>query len=291
MNPKLTPRDIEVILSVYKCRYLTGSQLERLHFPSTRVMWRRIQALLELGFIKSFTAPHIPERIFYLDKKGAEIVAIELHIPFEDLEWYPHTRAPKDYYFLRHFLAINDFRITLTLASLKNALILAGFIPEYVGERTEQGYVKKYIRKQVKDIASSSVSYSHTPDAVFALEKDGKAALFFLEVDRGGEVLTDTGKGFLKCIVFYLNLWSGTVWKRYEKDFGKEFKTFRTLFVTTSQERLKHMREAVTAYPFPHTQAKRFLWGTIQDHVTIDWLFESVWQSMDISDTTLYRIG
>src|SRR5262249_37603630 len=163
---------------------------------------------------------------------------------------------PKDYYFLRHFLAINDFRITLTLACQKNAPDLTGFIPEYVGERTEEGHVKKYIRKRVNDIAFSSVSYSHTPDAVFALEKDGRSALFFLEIDRGGEVLTDTRKGFLKCIVFYLNLWSGTVWKRYEKDFGKEFKTFRVLIVTTSQERLKHMREAVTAYPFPTTQAK-----------------------------------
>jgi hypothetical protein len=73
MYPKFTPRDIQVILSVYTCRYLTGSQLERLHFPSQRVMWKRIQALLEMGFIKSFTAPHIPERIFYLDKKGAEM--------------------------------------------------------------------------------------------------------------------------------------------------------------------------------------------------------------------------
>ena len=132
MNPKLTARDIAVILSVYKCRYLTGTQIERLHFASKRPMWRRIQALLELGFIKSFTAPHIPERIFYLDKKGAEIVAIESRIPFEDLEWYPHTRAPKDYYFLRHFLAINDFRIVLTLACQKSTIELIGFIPEYV---------------------------------------------------------------------------------------------------------------------------------------------------------------
>ena len=225
-----------------------------------------------------------------LDKKGAEIVAIESHIPFEDLEWYPHTRAPKDYYFLRHFLAINDFRIVLTLACQKSTIGLIGFIPEYVGERAEEG-VKKYIRSRVNDVASSAVSYSHTPDAVFSLEKDGNAALFFLEIDRGGEVLTDSQKGFLKCVVFYLNLWSGTVWKRYEKDFGREFKAFRVLIVTTSQERLKHMREAATAYPFSNNQAKRFLWGTIQDHMTTDWLFESIWQSMDASDTNLYRIG
>jgi Replication-relaxation len=111
MYPKLTPRDIQVILSLYKCRYLTGTQIERLHFPSTQVMWRRMKSLLDLGFIKSFTAPHIPERIFYLDKKGAEIVAIESRLSMEELHWHSHQRVPKDYYFLRHFLAVNDFYI------------------------------------------------------------------------------------------------------------------------------------------------------------------------------------
>jgi hypothetical protein len=284
MYPKFTPRDIQVILSVYTCRYLTGSQLERLHFPSQRVMWKRIQALLEMGFIKSFTAPHIPERIFYLDKKGAEIVAIESRLPFEDLSWFPHQRAPKDYYFLRHFLAINDFRITLMLACQKSSIEFIGFIPEYVGEKTQAGHVKKYLRDRVQD-------YSHTPDAVFCLEKDSKPALFFLEIDRGGEVLSDTQKGFLKCIVFYLNYWTGSSWKRYEKDFGREFKTFRMLTVTTSQERLAHMREAVTAYRFLKDQAKRFLWGTIQSNITDDWIFEPIWQALDTTDANRYQIG
>jgi hypothetical protein len=242
-----------------------------------------MKSLFDMGFLKSFTAPHIPERIFYLDKKGAEIVAIESRVSMDELDWHPHQRAPKDYYFLRHFLAINDFRITLLLACQKSDLCLVGFIPEFVGEKNDAGFVKKYLRDRV-------AGYSHTPDAVFCLEKDGKPALFFLEIDRGGEVLSDPEKGFLKCVVFYLNYWSGTSWKRYERDFNREFRTFRMLTVTTSPERLTHMRESVTAYPL-QSQAKRFLWGTIQDHVTTDWLFESVWQAMDTTDTNLYQIG
>ena len=285
MYPKLMPRDIQVILSLYECRYLTGSQLQRLHFPSNIVMYRRMQSIVEQGFIKSFTAPHIAERIFYLDKKGAEIVAIEQHISMEELEWHAHQRVPKDYYYLRHFLAINDFRITLQLACQRthSTLQLAGFIPEYIGEKNDAGFVKKYLRDKVQD-------YSHTPDAVFCLEKDQKAALFFLEIDRGGEVLTDETKGFLKCIVFYLNYWQGTQWKRYERDFNREFRTFRMLTVTPSQERLQHMREAVSSYPL-QSQAKLFLWGTIQDNISVDWIFERIWQTMDITDTNLHQIG
>ena len=284
MNPKITRRDIGVILDVYKYRYLSGSQIERLHFPSQQTMWRRIRALLDLGYVKSFTVPTIPERLFYLDKKGAEIVAIELQKEIDDLDWHRHTRQPKDYYFLRHFLAINDFRILITQACQKSSLHLLGFIPEYIGEQTKEGYVRKYIHDKVKD-------YSHTPDAVFALEKDGKSALFFVEIDRGGEVVSDPEKGLLKAVIFYLHYWASQKWQRYQTDFKCEFETFRTLFITTSKERVAHLREATSKYSFPDSLAKRFLWSTIQSQITEVWFFESIWHSLDITDATLYRIG
>jgi hypothetical protein len=207
MNAKLTSRDIEVIVAVYKHRYLSVSQVEALRFPSKRTAYRRLQALTALGYLKSFTVPNIPERIYYLDKPGAEITAGELRITLDDLKWHRYTKVPKDYYFLRHFLAINDFRILLTLACQESPITLLGFIPEYFGEKTPQGNVKKYIRDRVCDISNQTRQYSHTPDAVFSLEKDGNPALFFLEVDRGTEIISDTEKGLLKSIVFYLNYW------------------------------------------------------------------------------------
>jgi protein involved in plasmid replication-relaxation len=284
MKTKLTSRDIALFVDIYNYRYLSVSQIERLHFPSKITTWRRLQALTELGCIKAFTVPTIPERLFYLDKKGAEIVAIELQVDIEALAWHRHTKQPKDYYFLRHFMAINDFRILLTKSCEKNPHTLIGFIAEYIGEKTKEGHVKKYIRDRIHE-------YSHTPDGVFSLEKDGKAALFFLEIDRGIEIVSDPEKGFLKCIVFYLNYWTSQKWQRYQEDFGREFKAFRTLIVTTSKDRLTHMREAVTRLPFPQEYVKRFLWGTIQNEATEDWILEPIWRSMDIHDPTLYTIG
>jgi Replication-relaxation len=240
--------------------------------------------LLELGMIKSFSAPNIPEHIFYLDKKGVEYVAGELSKDSEELDWQPPSRTPKDYYFLRHFLAINDFYITLNLACRESKIDLVEFIPEYKGEKTKEGYVKKHIRDRIQ-------AYSHTPDAVFALEKDGKPALFFLEIDRGGEVISDPQKGLLKAIVFYLNYWTSEKWKRFNHEFQREFTTFRTLIVTTSKERIKHIREATSNYPFKDHDVKRFLWITLESQATTDWIFEPIWQSLDISDNTLYRIG
>ena len=138
-------------------------------------------------------------------KKGADIVSIELHVEVSDLQWYRYTKAPKDYHFLKHFLAINDFRILITQACLESPIQLIGFIPEYMGEKTVQGNVKKYIRDKVCDVQAGKIEYSHTPDAAFALAKNESTALFFLEVDRGIEVIRDPERGLLKAVLFYLN--------------------------------------------------------------------------------------
>jgi hypothetical protein len=286
MSAKLTERDVAVILDVYKYRYLTATQIEKLHFPSMQMAWRRLHILITLGFLKAFTTQNINERIFYLSKQGAEIVAGELHVA---VEYLTPGKIPKDYYFLKHFLAINDFRILVTKACQQGDINLLGFIPEYIGEKTREGYVKKYIRDKVSNI--STQEYSHTPDAVFALEKDGKPALFFLEIDRGSEIVSDPEKGFLKCIVFYLHYWKEKKWIRYNEDFQRGFRTFRLLVVTTSPQRLTHMREQVSAYSFPDTQIKRFLWGTIQSWLRVETVFDPLWQSMDKHDLTPYKIG
>jgi hypothetical protein len=290
MNPKLTARDVAVLVNVYKYRYLSVSQVEALHFPSRRTAYRRLQALTALSYLKAFTVPGIPERVYYLDKPGAEVVAGEMHVAIDDLKWHRSMRAPKDYYFLRHFLAINDFRIALTRACQDSPITLLGFIPEYVGEKTSQGNVKKYLRDHVCDITNVTRRISHTPDAAFALEKDGSAALFFAEIDRGIEIVNDPEKGFLKSVVFYLNYFVDGKYQRYATDFGeRQFKAFRTLIVTNSTKRLENMRKAVSRLSFTPAHAKRFLWGAT--NVNKELMFAPIWQSLDVSDATQYKIG
>jgi len=290
MFVKVTERDVLVLVEVYKYRYLSVSQVERLHFPSKRTAYRRLQALTTLGYLNAFFVPGISERVYCLDKPGTEVVAGELQVSPDALNYYRNAKAPKDYYFLRHFLGINDFRINLFLACQESSLKLLGFIPEYIGEKTTEGTLKKYLRDTVCDMTDKTRELSHTPDGVFALEKGGNAALFFVEIDRGTENVNVAEKGFLKAVAFYLSYWVDGKYKRYQQDFsGREFKTFRTLIVTNSLKRLQNMREAVTEFPFPNKQAKRFLWGTTD--VTKDTMFFPVWQSLDVTDETLYKIG
>jgi DNA-binding Lrp family transcriptional regulator len=284
MEAQITTRDVAIILDLYNYRYLSFSQIAKLHFPSRATAYQRLRKLKREGLVKTFTAPAISERIFHLDTAGVKLVAAELDTEVEELSWYRYSKTPKDYYYLRHFLAINDFRILITQACENTPITLLGFIPEYIGEKTKEGHVKKYLRDSVKD-------YSHTPDAVFALEKDGNAALFFLEIDRGLETVSDPEKGFLKCAIFYLNYFVARKYERYEADFGKPFKSFRALIITPSEKRLQHMRQAVTNFEFTPLQAKRFMWGTIEEKATKQLLFESIWVSMDVSDERTHKIG
>lgn len=293
---RLTERDIETVVSVYKYRYLATSQIQRLHFPgSSQMAYRRLRVLAGNGYVEGFTTPGIDERVFHLGQKGADLVAEHLHLAPEQLPWTKLTRTPKDYYFLRHFLQLNDFRIVLTQACEASADIeLLGFIPEYVGEQTEGKGVHKYIRDVVCDVQDLSQKLSHTPDGVFALQKEGKPALFFVEVDRGTEVLSQEDKGFLKAVRFYLNylIDEQQPYQRYRQDFGCEmFKGFRVLFVTTSEKRLENMRQAVSALPFHRSQAKRFIWLSTLEQMTPERMFGEEWWSADGADERRYRIG
>ncbi len=290
-DPAVTERDMKVLLDVYKHRYLSVSQIQRLHFPSLQTAYRRLRALKTLGLLCGFTVPNIPEHVYYLSADGASQVAASLGASLDSLKWTEHSRSPKDYYFLRHFLKINDFRIALAHACLGTpGLQLLGFIPEYFGEHRPGGGVAKYIRDVICDV-SPKENLGHTPDAVFALEKNGKPALFFLEVDRGTEVVSDPDKGVLKACRFYLNYLLGGQYQRYTQDFrSTEFKGFRALFVTNSEQRLANMRQAVSGFEFDE-RAKRFLWFATEGRAIGPELFQSIWVSGVAWDATLYRIG
>ena len=286
----LTKRDVRVVLDLYKHRYLSVSQIQRLHFPSLQTTYRRLRALIELSYIKGFAVPNISEHIYYLDRAGAQVVADALGVEMSDLKWNQATRSPKDYYFLRHFLKINDFRIALGRACRNSEIRLLGFIPEYYGEKTEQG-LSKYIKDFICDLGDAKTKISHTPDAVFALAKGGMPALFFLEVDRGTEVVSSEEKGVLKSVKFYLNYLVSGKYQRYQQDFGtSEFKGFRTLIVTTTQARVANMRAAISKLAFAD-KAKKFIWLTTESSVESETVFQPIWQSADNKDETLYRIG
>lgn len=289
---KFTERDSELLVDLYEHRFLTIGQIQRLHFPSMQTAYRRLRLLKATGYVTVFTVANIPESIYTNATQGLQAVAEALGVERELLKWSGVRAKPRDYYFMRHFLAINDFRITLRQACAASGVRLLGFIPDYYGEKTNTGAITKYIRDVISDVSTDRRNeISHTPDGVFALERGGKAALFFLEIDRGTEVVGDPERGVMKSLRFYAGYLLDGVYQRYAKDFGVlEFKGFRSLYVTTSEARLTNVRHAAGRLPV-QDKAKRFSWLTTIDRVAASTLFGPIWRSLDPTDERKYQIG
>lgn len=288
---ELTERDVEVICDLYRYRYLSSEQVARLHFQSQQTANRRLRFLLSQDYLKFFTVPAIPERIFGLAKAGAEIVAEHLSVESSDLRWSHPLKVPRDHYFMKHFLQVTDFRINLANSAQKRDIKLLGFIPEYYTDKTDHGKSKKHIRDFIIDAINPSERLSHTPDGVFALEKDAKSALFFLEMDRGTETVSSPDKGVLKALKFYLNYWNDGKYQRYREDFEcGEFKGFRVLLVTTSPVRIENIREACTKLYVSQLNLKQFIWLAGNDDLQKDSVLRVGWVSADISDHKIYQI-
>lgn len=284
-------RDSQILLTLYKHRFLTISQVQRVHFPSQQTAYRRMRILRQAGLVSAFTVPNIGECIYSVARKGMISVSASLGVEPVELKWTDIKTKPKDYYFMRHFLGINDFRISLSRACSNSEVSLMGFIPDYYGERTTDGGVAKYIKDVVCDIASERKDVSHTPDGVFALERNGKTALFFLEIDRGTEVVSNAERGVLKSLRFYVNYLLEGKFQRYAKDFQVEsFRGFRSLYVTSSATRLENIRRATDALNISQ-KAKRFHWISTFERVNEKSIFEPIWVSIDPHDPHTYQIG
>lgn len=298
----LTERDVDIIFDVYKHRYLKTSQIQQLHFPSERTTTRRLKFLTDYKLLKHFNVPNIPERIYQVSSRGANLVAQHKGAAVADLLWSRTTAAPKDYYFMQHFLAINDFRIQTTEACQKSDIHLS-FIPEYYGHKHPSGRITKHIKDFVFGLDNPAEKISHTPDAVFALSKAAAAspggalggsssALFFLEIDRGTEVLSDPDKGFLKMIRYYLSYAKSAKFKSYQEEFrGCQFRNFRLLIVTSSEQRLDNMRQTISSRMEMASPVLRFFLVTTFDKIETETFWQPIWQSLDTADTASYAIG
>ena len=287
---QIMDRDLEVVQSIYQHRYLTSSQVQALHFPSATTRNRRLQRLIEHGFIKPFSISNVADRLFKITRKGAQVVASYQGVDIEDLHWNPNTATPSDHFFMRHFVAVNDYRLALTQAEAPNGVRLRGFIPEYWGTKHQSGRVIKYLRDRTNNMFDPGQQISHTPDAVFCMDIAGKSALFFLEIDRGTETLSNPGKGFLKMIRFYLSYLKSRDYRRYAEDFGVDFDLFRMLIVTTSQARTKNMKQACLTLPTSVHKGLRFLWCT-HEAVRPETIYHDLWASLLLSDDRTYRIA
>jgi len=228
-----------------------------------------------------------------ISQKGLDLVAQRTDASDTEIPTSVARTHPKDHYFLRHALVLTDFRIALDLACDRRPDIeLLGFFGDHVVERSKQGALRNLTRDAAANAARLGAKVSHIPDGVFALRRGDISALFFLEIDRGTESVSNRERGFAKTLTFYLNFLVGGGYERYETEFGTKtpFRTVRILVLTSSHRRLESIQSAGASLKFDPARALRFIWLAEIGTVTDQTIFSLPWVSLDPEDKNAYRI-
>lgn len=265
---QLTERDIRLVDWIYRLRAATTDQLQRLLFPSGSLYSERgrrtqCQYRLKLLFHHGYvTRDERPMRIsdgkqplvYFLDKRGAELLAAQAGVEVTDLDWRARDNTAKaGHLFLEHLLATNDVRIAFTLAAETKGLAL----PVWLDDRTlRRAEMKAYVLIPGED------KVAIVPDGFFQLEfPDGMVFSHFLEADRRTVTGVSNKAGrrdwARKVRAFSAFKESG----QYEQRYGAA--EFRVLTVTTGAQRLENLKAITEA----EGGGRRF-WFTTYEQLT-----------------------
>jgi len=194
---RITSRDLDILIAVYRLRFLTRQLVEWAFFSRedgdfdrrSSLAARRLQVLYEAGYVQRLVIPVLPgtgrsPAVYALSSRGADAVAAHLGVDRGEVDWTPkHNRATA--FFMEHTLAIAGLWTSLT-AALRGT----GFhIGRWVGEAELRGWAMRgYDRESGRTISIRPDGYMELiwPDDAFDP--------FFIEVDMGTETNTRVGR-------------------------------------------------------------------------------------------------
>ena len=125
---RTTPRDLDILVAVYRFRFLTRQLVEWAFFSRedgdfdrrSSLAARRLQVLYEAGYVQRLVMPVLPgtgrsPAVYALSSRGADAVAAHLGVDRGEVDWTPkHNRATA--FFMEHTLAIAQLWAALTAA-------------------------------------------------------------------------------------------------------------------------------------------------------------------------------
>ena len=118
---------------------------------------------------------------------------------------------------------------------------------------------------------------SFEPDATFSIADttQGKTVLFFLEVDRGTEIVGSpkrTPKDIRQKILNYGMCFDRLAYKKYESLWNCQLNGFRLLFLTDTLARLSTLSTLVREMP-----PSDFIWLTVADRMFTEGISAQIW--------------
>ena len=250
---KLTDRDRQIIHWVYRHRFLSSKHIISLVEGSAQGILRRLNLLFHAGYldrpkrqIAAFGNNH--HMVYGLGNKGANLLASELDLPVETVDWSRKNRDAKEI-FLEHTLMVSQIITTFRLACQKQRNVEFIEPEKLINNRRKPPTIKTHAlswRVNIKrgDYGQKrNFSFNMIPDSLFGLrmKKDNriKEAYFFLEADRATMPIRRANffrSSFYKKMVGYIASYKNEIFSEY---FG--FKKIRILTVTKSDDRIRSM--------------------------------------------------
>jgi len=223
---RLTERDRRIFEAVHTYDgMLSFPQIRRMFFTGKSQTEQRLKLLYQHGYLarpNKDQRRRLPEMIYWLDKKGAEIVASLDGTPLKEFPW----RVEPRWFQVEHDLAVNDFRLDLVEACSQDTEInLKTWIPE--------SEFWAYPDKVSYTFQDKTIKRNMRPDGYFMLTFTKNRIRYLLEIDRSTE---DNPRFYREKILPGLAYLKS---KAYEERFGH--RSGRWLVVTTGDRRLKNM--------------------------------------------------
>jgi hypothetical protein len=259
---RFTERDQHILETIHAYDgMLSFSQIQRMFFTGKSQAELRMRLLYHNKYVERPNQEQrrrMPEMVYWLAQKGAELVASLNSISLAELGWRKEPR----WFQVEHDLAVNDFRLDLDEACRNHLEIrLEAWIPESdfwsFPDRIEYPYGDRIMHRYIR------------PDGYFMLSTGGHRIRYLLEIDRS----TEDNPRFLREKVL-----PGLVYiksQAYEDRFGH--RSGRWLVVTTGERRLHNMLSQAR-----RGGAKGAFYFTTFDQVNVDTILAApIWMRAD----------
>ena len=261
----LMERDKRILEAIHAYDGMLGfSQIQRMFFSGKTQAEERMKLLYQHCYVNRPNREQrrrVPEMIYWLAKRGADVVSGLTGTPLDEFKWRNKPR----WFQVEHDLAVTDFRLDVWEACrLSHDVTLVTWVPEgefcAYPDRISYSFKGRRLERYIR------------PDGFFVLNARRHRIRYLLEIDRSTE---DNPRFFREKILPGLAYLKSDA---YEKRFGR--RSGRWLVVTTSERRMGNMLSQAK-----QAKARGLFYFTTYDQAKVETiLFSPIWRRADRED-------
>jgi hypothetical protein len=263
---------VDIVRQLGRHRFLRSTHVAALVGRSLDRANDRLAKLFHAGYVDRPRAQldYYPNRgsgpmVYALADRGARLLIERSGLSFSNLEWSRKNRQAGRP-FIEHQLEIMDFYVGLQLAARDRTDVGIIHPDELVAMFPDQNFSASnpFALQTRVNHHGTMINVGLVPDLVFGLRfNDGSRRCFMVEIDRGTMPVSRSNvfqTSFERKMRSYLSAHAARL---HERHFG--WKTFRVLTVTTDENRVHSMRDALNNVRVPNSPGALLFFFSIRD--------------------------